>query len=92
MVETMARIDDMMGFTLAETSRSRVLDGITIPEVCVGLELSVVKDTEEATVEVCPSMDKGGVAIPNVVLSGSMYGKGRGAGLCLFGEGEDKGV
>lgn len=92
MVETMALTDDTVGFTLAETSGSRVLDDVTIPEVCVGLELSAVKDTEEATVEVGPSMDRGGVAIPKVGLSGSKYGKGRGDGLFLFGEGKDKGV
>ena len=92
MVETLALTDNMVGLMLAETSRSRVLVGVTIPEVCVGLELSAVNDTEEVAVEVGPSMDKGGVAIPNVGLSGSKYGKGGGDGLCLFGEGEDKGV
>ena len=91
MVKTMALIDDMVGFMLAETSESRVLDGVTIPEVCVGLELSAVKDTKEAMVEVGPSMDKGGAAIPKVGLFGSKYGKGGGDGLCLFGEGNDNG-
>ena len=50
MVETMALIDDTMGFTFVKTSESRVRDSVTIPELCVGLELSVVKDTEEAAV------------------------------------------
>ena len=58
MVETMALTDDTVGFTLAKTSESWVLDGVTIPEVCVGLELSAVKDTEEASVEVGPSMEQ----------------------------------
>ena len=92
MVATMALTDDTVGFTLAETSESRVLDGVTIPEVCVGLELFAVKDTEEDMVEVSPSMDKGGVAILNVGLSGSKYEKGGGDGLFLLGEGDDKGV
>ena len=92
MVETMALIDDTVRFPLAETSRSQVLDGVTIPEVCAGLELSVVKDIEEAAVEVGPSMDRGGAAIPKVGLFRSKYGKGGGDGLGLFGEGEDKGV
>ena len=92
MVETMALTDDTVGFMLVETSGSRVLNGVTIPEVCVGLELSAVKDTEEVAVEVGPSMDKGGATIPNVGLSRSKYRKGGGDGLCLFGEGEDKGV
>ena len=92
MVETMALTDDTVGFMLAETSGSWVLDGVTIPEVCVGLELSIVKDTKEVAVEVGPSMDKGGAAIPKVGLSESKYGKARGDGLCLFGEKEDRGV
>ena len=60
--------------------------------MCAGLEISVVKDTEEAMVEVGPSMDRGGAGIPKVGLSGLKYGKGGGDGLGLFGEGEDKGV
>ena len=43
-------------------------------------------------VEVGPSMDKGGEAIPKVGLFGSKYGKGGGDGLFLLGEGDDKGV
>ena len=68
MVETMALADDMVGFTFAETSEFQVCDGVTIPEVCAGLELSVVKDTEEVAVEVGPSINRGGAAIPKVGL------------------------
>ena len=50
MVKTMALTDDMVGYTFVETSESRVRDGVTIPEVCAGINLSVVKDTEEAMV------------------------------------------
>ena len=92
MVETMALTNDMMGSTFVETSELRVCDGVTTPEVCVGLELLAVKDTEEATVEVGPSIDRGGAAIPKVGLFGSKYGKGGGDGLGLFEEGEDTGV
>ena len=92
MVETMALTNDMVGFMLTETSGSRVLGGVTISEVCVGLKLSTVKDTEEAVVEVGPSIDRGGAAIPKVGLFGSKYGKGIGDGLALFREGEDRGV
>ena len=92
MVETMALTDDTVGFIFVETSESRVRDGVTIPKVCAGLELSAVKDTEEATVEVGPSIDRGGVAILKVGLFKSKYGKGVGDGLALFGEGEDGGV
>ena len=92
MVETMALTNDTVGLTLTETSRFRVLGVVTIPEVCVGLNLSTVKYTEEVVVEVGPSMDKGGATIPKVGLFGSKYGKGGGDCLFLFGEGEDKGV
>ena len=92
MVETMALTNDTVGFTLAETSKSQVRDGVTIPKVCVGLELSVVKDTEEAAIEVGLSIDRCGVAIPKVGLFGSKYGKGVGDGLALFVEGEEGGV
>ena len=92
LVETTTLADDMVGLTLTETSESWVLWGVTIPEVCVGLKLSAVKDTEEVAVEVGPSMDRGGATIPKVGLFGSKYGKGRGDGLCLFGDGDDKGV
>ena len=92
MVETMDLTDDTVGFTFVETSESRVHDGVTISEVRAGLELSVVKEIEEAAVEVGPSIDRGGAAIPKVGLFGSKYEKGGGDGLCLFGEGEDKGV
>ena len=81
MVETTSLTDDMVGSMSTETSGSQVLDGVTIPDVCVGLELSVVKDTKEAAVEVCPSMDKDGATIPKVGLFGSKYGKGGGKGV-----------
>ena len=92
MVETISLTDDMVGLTLTETSGSWVLDGVTIPEVCMGLELSMVKDAEEAMIEVTPSMDRGGVAIPKVGLFGSKCGKGGGDDVFLFGEGDGKGV
>ena len=60
--------------------------------MCPGLELSAVKDTEEAVVEVGPSIDRGGVAIPKVGIFGSKYGKGIGDGLDLFVEGKEGGV
>ena len=92
MVETMALTDDTVGFTFVETLESRVRDGVTIPEVCAGLKLSAVKDTEEAAVEVGPSIDRGGATIPKVGLFGSKYGKGGGDALFLSGEGDDEGV
>ena len=92
MVETVTLTDNTVGFMLAETLGSRVLDGVTIPEVCVGHELSAVKDTDEVVVEVGPSMDKGGATIPKVGPFGSKYGKGGGDSLCLLGEGGGKGV
>lgn len=91
-VETMALIDDTVGFTFVETSESRVCDGLTISDVCVGLMLSVVKDIKEVAVELGPSMDSGGVAILKVGLFGSKYGKGGGDGLGFFAEGKDTGV
>ena len=92
MVETMALKDDTVGLTLTETSKSLILGGFTISDDGVGLKLFIVKDTVEAVVEVGSSIDKGGAAIPKVGLFRSKYGKGGGDGLCLFGEGEDKGV
>lgn len=92
MVETMALTDDTVGFTFVETLESQVHDGVTIAEVCAGLELLVVKETEEAMIEVGPSIDRGGATIPKVGLFGLNYGKGSGDGLGLFEEGEDKGV
>ena len=92
MVEIMALTDDTVGFMLAKTFGSEVLDGVTIPEVCVGLELSMVKDTKEAVVEVGPSMNKGGAAIPKVGLFRSECGKGIYDILFLLGEGGGKGV
>ena len=89
MVETMALIDDRMGFTFVETLESRVRDGVTISKVCAGLVLSMVKDTEEAVVELGPSIDSGGVTIPKVRLFRSKYGKGGGDGLGFFEECED---
>ena len=72
--------------------QSRVRDGVTIPVVCAGLELSAVKDTEEAMVGVGPSIDRGGAAIPKVGLFRSKYGKGGGDNPCLLEEGASKGV
>ena len=92
MVETMALIDDMVGFTFVETSESRVRDSVTISDVCAGLALLVVKDAEEAMVELGPSMDSGGATILKVGLFGLKYGKGRGDDLGLFAEGKDTGV
>ena len=92
MVETMALTNDTVGLTFVETSESRVCDGVTIPEVCVGLELSAVKDIEEAAVEVGSSIDRGGATIPKVGLFGSKHGKGIGDGLSPFAEGEEGGV
>ena len=74
MVETMALIDNTVG--VDETSEPRIGDGVTISDVRVGLMLSVEKDVEEATVELRPSMDKGGAAISKVGLLGSKNGKG----------------
>ena len=67
-------------------------DGVTILDVCVGLTLSMVKDAEEAAVELGPSIDSGGAAILKVGLFGSKYGKGGGDGLGFFEEGKDTGV
>ena len=92
MVETMALIDDTVGFTFVKTSESRVCDSVTISEVCVGLALSVVKDTEEAAVELGPSIDSGRATIPKVGLFGSKYGKGGGDDSCLLEEGSVEGV
>ena len=89
MVETMALTDDMVGLTLTETSESLFLCGVTIMDDGVGLNLSTVKDTIEATVEVGPSIDKGGATIPKVGLFGSKYGKGGGDALFLLGEGDE---
>ena len=66
MVETMALIDDMVG--VDETSEPQICDGVTISEVRVGLALSAEKDAKEAAVELRPSMDKCGAAIPKVGL------------------------
>ena len=70
----MALIDDTVG--VVETSEPRMCDGITISKVRVGLALSIEKDVTEATVELGPSMDKGGATIPKVGLLGSKNGKG----------------
>ena len=92
MVETMALTDDTVGFTFVETSESRVHDGVTIPEVCAGLELLAVKDTKEVADEVGPSIDRGAAAIPKVGLFGSKYGKDGGHDRFLLEEGSDEGV
>ena len=73
MVETMALIDDTVGVT--ETSEPRMYDGVTISDVRLGLSLSAVKDAEDVVVELGPSMDNGGAAIPKVGLFGSKNGK-----------------
>ena len=70
----MALIDDTVG--VDETSEPRVCDGVTISDVHAELALLVVKDAEEALVELGPSMDNGGAAILKVGLLGSKYGKG----------------
>ena len=70
-VETMALMDDTVGLTSTETSKSLVLGGVTIQDDGVGLRLSAVKDIVEATVEIGPSIDKGGASISNVGLFGS---------------------
>ena len=90
MVETMALIDDTVG--VDDTSEPRVCDGVTISDVHTGLALSAVKDAKEAAVELGPSMDNGGAAIPKVGLLGSKYGKGWYDDLGLFAEDEDVGV
>ena len=92
MVKTMALIDDTVGFTFVETSESRVRDSVTVSDVCVGLSLSVVKDTEEAMVELGPSIGSGRVTIPKLGLFGSKYGKGGGDDSCLLEEGSVEGV
>ena len=75
MVETMALMEDMVGLTLTKTSESLVHSGgATILDhgvMVVGLRISAMKDTVEFVVEeVGPSINKGGVMIPNVGLSG----------------------
>ena len=76
----MALMDDTVGLTLIETLESLVrCGGVTVPDdgvMVLGLRLSVVKDTIEATVdEVGPSINKGGATIPNVGQFGSKYEK-----------------
>jgi hypothetical protein len=88
----MALIDAMVGFTLIKTSESQVRDGVTISKVCAGLALLAVKDIEEATVELGPSIDSGGATIPKVGLFRSKYGKGGGDDSCLLEEGSVEGV
>jgi hypothetical protein len=69
-----------------------VCDGVTISDVCVGLVLSAVKDTEESMVELGPSIDSGRARISKVGLFGSKYRKGRGDDSCLLEEGSVEGV
>ena len=92
MVETMALIDDTVGAIFVETSEPRVCDGVTISDVRVRLVLSVVKDAEEAAVEVGSSIASGGAAILKVGLFGSKYGKRGGDDPCLLEEGSVEGV
>lgn len=95
MVKTMALMEDTVGFTPTGTLESLVRGaGVTASDdgvmvlVISGLRLSTVKDTMEAMVdEVGPSINKGGVVIPNVGLSGSKYEKGGSDTLSLLGEG-----
>ena len=79
MVETMALIDDTVG--VAPTKRLGLLvflggvtpmvDGVIVPTM-LGLRILEVKDIVEAMVEdVDSSISRGGVASPNVGLSGS---------------------
>ena len=67
-------------------------DDVTISELCAGLALSAVKDTEEAAVELGPSIDSGGAKILKVGLFGSKYEKGGGDDSCLLEEGSVEGV
>ena len=67
-------------------------DGVTISDVHGGLALSVVNDAKETMVELGPSMDNGGAAIPKVGLLGSKNGKGWYDGSSLPKEGSVKGV
>jgi len=73
MVETTTLIDDTVGGV--ETSEPRRCDGVTISEVPIGLALSVEKDTEEAVVELRPSIEESGAVIPNMGWLGSSKGK-----------------
>ena len=99
MIETMALIEDIVGLTPTETLESLVRGGgVTTPVdgvmvlVISRLRLFAMKDTVDVTVdEVGPSISKGGLAIPNVGLSGSMYGKGGGDTHSLLGEGGEGG-
>ena len=67
-------------------------DGVTISKVCAGLVLLVVKDTEEGTIELSPSIENGGATILKVGLFRSKYGKGGGDDSCLLEEGSVEGV
>jgi hypothetical protein len=99
MVETVALMEDTMGLTPTKTLESLIRrGGVTAPNdgfmvlVISGLRISIVKDIVEATVdEVGPSINKGGVGIPNVGLSRSKYRKGGGDTLSLLGEGGEGG-
>ena len=99
MVETMDLVEDTMRLTPTETLESLVRGGgVTAPVdgvmvlVISRLRLSIVKDTVEAAVdEVGSSINKGGVAIPNVGLSESKSRKGGGDSLSLLGEGDERG-
>ena len=73
MVETTSLIDDTVGGV--ETSEPRICEGVAISEVRAGLTLSAEKDTEEAAVELRPSIEESGAVIPNVGWLGSSKGK-----------------
>ena len=79
MVETMALIEDIvgvapierLGFLVCGGGVTPTVEGVKVPVVS-GLRISAVKDTMESMVEEDDrSMSKGGVACPNVGLSGS---------------------
>ena len=99
MVEAMALMDDTVGKTPIETLESLVhgggvtaLDDGVMVLVISGHRLSIVKDLVEAAIDdFGSSINKGGVVIPNVGLSGSKYGKGGGDTLSLLGEGSEGG-
>jgi hypothetical protein len=66
MVETMALIDDTVG--MDEASEPCMCGSVTISVVCAGLALSA----EEATVELRPSIHKGGVSSRKFLLNSTL--------------------
>ena len=66
--------------------------GVTIPDdgvMVLGFRMFAVQDTIEVVVEVGPSIDIGGVTIPNVGMFGSKYRKDGVDSLSLLGEGDE---